>query len=66
MRVCTGAIAASLLSFIIPCLVHLRLYFSDLPWYVKAKDIFIVCLSVVFSVLALVLIALNVAHGEVL
>ena len=46
----TGALGSAPLSFILPCVFHMKLLKNEMPWYIKVKDILIIVLSV--SILA--------------
>lgn len=49
-----GAVGSSVLGFILPCLFHLKMCWSDLNVFVKAKDIIIVIFGVFASVISVV------------
>ncbi|XP_062612262.1 uncharacterized protein LOC134274037 [Saccostrea cucullata] len=49
----TGAIGSSMLAYILPCLFHLKLCHRDLSWFICIKDVTIIVLGILCSVVSL-------------
>lgn len=59
----TGAVGCSLLAYIIPCAIHMKVKWRSLSDENKVKDILIIIFSVIASILTLVAIVLQIASG---
>lgn len=60
-----GAVGCSLLAFILPCMMHLKLKMNELPNITIVKDIVIICVSIFASILTLAIIAQKVVTGQI-
>ena len=59
-----GAIGCSLLAYILPCLIHLKIKGRAMRLRLIIKDLVIIFLSVIVSILTMVVIIGEIAKGE--
>lgn len=62
----TGAVGCSLLAYIIPCAVHMKVKWANLSDENKVKDILIIGFSIVVSILTMVAIIQQFINGSVI
>jgi hypothetical protein len=59
-----GAVGCSLLSFILPCLIDLKLRGSEMPYLFIVKDVIIIVLAIIVSVAGIVSIIISLTEGK--
>ena len=60
----TGAIGCSLLAYILPCLIHLKIKGRAMRLRLIIKDLLIIFLAVIASILTMVVIIGEIAAGK--
>lgn len=59
-----GAVGCSLLSFILPCLIDLKLRSNEIPFILIVKNVTIIMLSIIVSVAGIVSIVISLTEGK--
>ncbi|KAL3876043.1 hypothetical protein ACJMK2_033929 [Sinanodonta woodiana] len=59
----TGAVGSSMLAYILPCLFHLKICWSDIDLMTKFKDISIVIIGLFASVVSLYTVIISLVHN---
>ena len=61
----TGAVGCSMLAFILPCAIHLKLRQAELPMGIIMKDVAIILISSACSILVVVIIIYKIANHDI-
>ena len=60
----SGALGCSLLSFILPCLIELKLRGGEMSYLCIVKDIAIIVLAVIISISGMISVIISLAQGR--